>query len=187
MNLPSSAVPPALVVIDMQNAFRDAASQWCVPRYQEIVPAISALAEHLNAPPIFTRFVPDPREPGAWRGYYDRWNEMRQHPDASGWDITLDVPGNSPIVSKPTFSKWGPELEALIPMGQDLILTGVATDCCVLSTALGAIDAGRHVTVVADACAAVSDTAQEQTLALLELLSPLVTVVTSRELIAVPA
>ena len=81
----------------------------------------------------------------------------------------------------------GPELEALIPMGQDLILTGVATDCCVLSTALGAIDAGRHVTVVADACAAVSDTAQEQTLALLELLSPLVTVVTSRELIAVPA
>jgi nicotinamidase-related amidase len=65
-----------------------------------------------------------------------------------------------------------------------MVLTGVATDCCVLSTALGALDAGRFVTVVSDACAAVSDEAQQQTLALLQLLSPMCEVVTSRELLA---
>ena len=34
------------------------------------------------------------------------------------------------------------------------MLCGVSTDCCVLATALAAIDAGAHVRVVADACAA---------------------------------
>jgi nicotinamidase-related amidase len=88
------------------------------------------------------------------------------------------------VLNAPTFSKWGPELAALVPEGAEMVLTGVATDCCVLSTALGAVDAGRFVTVVSDACAAVSDEAQKQTLALLELLSPMCQVVTSQELVA---
>lgn len=44
------------------------------------------------------------------------------------------------------------------------MLTGVATDCCVISTALAAADAGAHVTVVADACA--GSTAENQAAAL---------------------
>ncbi|UKA60629.1 isochorismatase family protein [Arthrobacter sp. FW306-2-2C-D06B] len=39
-----------------------------------------------------------------------------------------------------------------IPVGEEIILTGVATDFCILATALGASDAGRYVTVVEDAC-----------------------------------
>lgn len=33
------------------------------------------------------------------------------------------------------------------------MLTGVSTDCCVVSTALAAADAGARVTIAADACA----------------------------------
>jgi isochorismate hydrolase len=109
---------------------------------------------------------------------------MRFPADSPAWDITLDVPADAPVIDAPTFSKWGPELAALVPEGAEMVLTGVATDCCVLSTALGAVDAGRFVTVVSDACAAVSDEAQQQTLALLELLSPMCDVATSREFLA---
>ena len=96
----------------------------------------------------------------------------------------MDVSGEATVIDASTFSKWGPELAAAVPEGAEMVLTGVATDCCVLSTALGALDAGRFVTVVSDACAAVSDEAQQQTLALLQLLSPMCEVVTSRELLA---
>ncbi|WP_218062995.1 isochorismatase family protein [Arthrobacter sp. SDTb3-6] len=174
-----------LVAVDMQHCFRDKGSQWYVPRYDEIVPVIEALDKCLEGPAVFTMFVADPREPGAWSSYYDRWHEMRRPGAHSLWDITMAPPAGAAIVSKGTFSKWGPELEELIPVGSEMILTGVATDCCILSTALGAVDAGRFVTVVSDACAAVSDEAQAQTLALLQLLAPLCTVVTSTELLGV--
>jgi nicotinamidase-related amidase len=104
---------------------------------------------------------------------------MRFPTDSNAWDITMNVPGTATVVDAPTFSKWGPQLAALIPEGTEMVLTGVATDCCVLSTALGAVDAGRFVTVISDACAAVTDQAQQQTLALLELLSPICEVTTS--------
>jgi nicotinamidase-related amidase len=172
-----------LVVIDMQRAFRDD-GQWQVPRYQEIVPVITRLRQSLGSSPVFTRFIRDEAETGAWAAYYRRWDEMRFPSGSEAWDITMDVPGEATVIDASTFSKWGPELAAAVPEGADMVLTGVATDCCVLSTALGALDAGRFVTVVSDACAAVSDEAQEQTLALLQLLSPMCEVVTSRELLA---
>lgn len=183
---PLKQADATLVVIDMQRAFRDQ-GQWQVPRYQEIVPVIGRLQELLGAgsgtgtSPVFTRFIRDEAETGAWAAYYRRWLGMRFPADSPAWDITLDVPADAPVIDAPTFSKWGPELAALVPAGAEMVLTGVATDCCVLSTALGAVDAGRFVTVVSDACAAVSDEAQKQTLALLELLSPMCEVVTSQE------
>ena len=47
----------------------------------------------------------------------------------------------------------GAELRALVG-GGEAVLCGVSTECCVLMTALAAVDDGAHVRVVADACAA---------------------------------
>jgi len=168
----------------MQHCFRDTSSQWSVPRYDEIVPVIELLREALPVSAIFTKFVADPEEQGAWADYHDRWDKMRLPAEDRGWELTLDPGTGDRSISKGTFSKWGSELAELIPLGAEMVLTGVATDCCILATALGAVDAGRYVTVVADACAAVSDEAQAQTLALLELLSPMCTVLDSKELLA---
>ncbi|MFC7766395.1 isochorismatase family protein [Leucobacter soli] len=49
---------------------------------------------------------------------------------------------------------------------------------------LGAVDAGKHVTLVADACAGVTDRAHEQAIELMGLLGPMVEVVTTEELVA---
>ena len=59
----------------------------------------------------------------------------------------------------------------------DLVLCGLSTDCCVLATALGAIDAGARVRVVADACAA-EPTLHDAALAILRRRAPQLTLTT---------
>ncbi|WP_316751459.1 cysteine hydrolase family protein [Streptomyces herbicida] len=77
-----------------------------------------------------------------------------------------------------TVGKWTPELaDRLGPEGR-LVLAGVSTDCCVLSTALAAADTGTEVLVVADACAGSDDCSHAKPLQVLDLCRPLVRVTT---------
>lgn len=165
----------------MQRAFRQV-WEWHVPRYDEAAGTIARLVGS-GLEPILTRFIPDPAEEGSWSAYYDRWQSMRLDPADPVWHIELPGVEASRSVDLPTFSKWGEALADRIPVGEEAILTGVATDCCILATALGAADAGRYVTVVEDACAGQSDSAHDQALNLLELLSPMIRVVKSESLL----
>jgi nicotinamidase-related amidase len=68
--------------------------------------------------------------------------------------------------AKSTYSVFGaPELRAELDR-DELVLCGVETDCCVLATALEAIDHGVSVTVVEDAVASPSPAGHEGALAL---------------------
>jgi nicotinamidase-related amidase len=165
----------------MQRAFRQA-GEWHIPRYDEAARTIARLTAS-GLEPIITRFVPDPAEEGSWSSYYDRWQSMRRDPADPIWHIELPEVEARDSIDLPTFSKWGQELAERIPVGDEMILTGVATDCCILATALGAADAGRYVTVVEDACAGQSEAAHDQALSLMELLSPMVRVVKSESLL----
>jgi nicotinamidase-related amidase len=62
--------------------------------------------------------------------------------------------------------------------------TGVSTDCCVLSTALAAADAGVHARVVADACAGVSDADHRRALDTMALYRPFLEIVTADDVLA---
>ena len=171
-----------LAVIDMQHVFADPDSPWAAPRFGEITGRVAELAA--AAPAVtYTRFVAPARPAGAWREYYRIWPFALQ-PDGSPLYAVVDGIGFDPrkSVSAGTFSKWGPELAARAG-GATLVLAGVATDCCVLSTALAAADAGVPVQVVADACAGASDTAHAGALELMALYAPLVTVVRSAALL----
>lgn len=172
-----------LVVIDMQEAFCDGASQWCVPRYAEAEANVLRLVEVSAGDVVWTRFVRDPDERGSWVDYYDRWHELRVGPEAKEWDLTTAVGEGDEILDLPTFSKWGPELDAMATAPR-MVVCGVATDCCVLGTVLGAADAGRAVTVVSDACAGVTDTAHRQALDLMGLLAPMVTLTDTESFVA---
>ncbi len=169
---------PWLVVVDMQVAFGDPASDWATPDYARAERVVAGLAERFEGRVVRTRFVRDPAEPGAWADYYDQWPSFRVAQDDPVWDLTSPVAEGSPVVTRPTFSKWGPELEAVVG-DAPLVVCGVATECCVLGTVLGAADAGRQVTVVSDACAGATEELHGQALVLLEQLAPLVRIVTS--------
>ncbi|MDT4912084.1 MAG: hypothetical protein QOC66_1212 [Pseudonocardiales bacterium] len=171
-----------LVVIDMQHVFGDPDSEWFTPRFAAIVPRIAALAERYAPRVTFTRFVA-PREPvGAWRAYYERFPFALQPPDAPLYEL-IDPFSRyaADAVAAPAFGKWGPALAERIG-GDDIVLAGVSTDCCVISTALPAADAGVHIRVVADACAGATDMSHEQALAVMGLYTPLIEIVTMNAL-----
>ncbi len=172
---------PWLVAIDMQHAFGDPSSGWVAEGYGEIVPVIRDLARDFAGRVVHTRFVRDPAEPGGWGSYYDQWPEFRVAPEDPAWDLTHPPTDGAPVIDEPTFSKWGPALEAIVG-DAPLVLVGVATECCVLSTAYAAADAGRTVWVVSDACAGATRELHDQALNILGMNAPLISVVTSDEL-----
>jgi nicotinamidase-related amidase len=175
-----AAGPPAgwLAVIDMQRVFGETGSAWLAPRFGEIVGPVRQLAEAFRPRVTFTRFIAPEVPAGAWRRYYDLWPFALQPPDARIYELVDDFAAEpGPTLDAVTFGKWTPELAARVGEGGRLVLAGVSTDCCVLSTALAAADAGVAVQVVGDACAGVNDVSHGQALDILRLYGPLVEVV----------
>jgi nicotinamidase-related amidase len=170
-----------LVVIDMQRVFADQDSPWATPGFDMIVPTVAGLVKDIGGAVTFTRFVAPARPTGAWRDYYAEWPFALQPPDAPLWDVIPQLGPIGPTVDATTFSKWGPALAERVGDAA-MLLCGVLTDCCVLSTAVAAADAGVAVRVVADACAGVSAESHRAALDVLALYGPLVRVVRSAEL-----
>ncbi|MGW3095377.1 cysteine hydrolase family protein [Streptomyces sp. NPDC001102] len=174
-----------LAVIDMQRVFAEPGSPWAAPRYAEAAAGVRRLLPAHRDRTVFTRFVAPARPEGAWRAYYDRWPFALQPPDARLWELTEEFGGLATrVLDAPTFGKWNPSLAALAEPEGRLVLAGVSTDCCVLSTALAAADAGIDVRVAADACAGADDDAHARALHIMDLYRPLVTVTTVDELLA---
>lgn len=173
-----------LAVIDMQRVFGDPDSEWGTPRFAELVEPIRRLVGAFGDRVTFTRFLAPEAPTGVWRDYYQRWPFALRPPDDPIYQVAdafWPLPG--PTLDATTFSKWGDELAGRIGGADPLVLAGVSTDCCVLTTALAAADAGMKVIVVADACAGVSDESHEQTLAILRLYPPHIEVLTVDELL----
>jgi nicotinamidase-related amidase len=171
-----------LVVIDLQRVFGDPGSPWAAPRFGEVRPRIHRLIEAFGERVVFTRFVAPAEPQGAWRAYYEQFAFALQPADAPLYEL-VDDPGARPVVSATTFGKWGPDLTGVVGDGP-LTVTGVATDCCVISTVLAAADAGMTVRVVGDACAGSSDVDHQRALDLMALYAPLVQVTTTAEVLA---
>lgn len=177
--------PGWLAVIDMQRVFASPDSEWFTPRFAEIVGRVGTLAKAFGPRVTFTRFVAPAVPAGAWRRYYQQWPFALQPPDAAMYQLVDEFAADAgPTLDATTFGKWGPELAGKVGDGGRLVLAGVSTDCCVLSTAVAAADAGVQVQVVGDACAGVNDTSHAQALDIMALYGPLVEVVTLADVLA---
>jgi nicotinamidase-related amidase len=164
-----------LAVIDMQRVFGEPGSPWLAPRFAEVVGPVTRLAGAFGDRVTFTRFLAPEVPGGAWRAYYQQWPFALQPPGARIYELVDEFQGR-PTLDATTFGKWGPELAGHAGQGP-LILAGVSTDCCVLSTALAAADAGVAVQVIADACAGVDDQSHARALDVMRLYAPLIEVV----------
>ncbi|MGO4300984.1 cysteine hydrolase family protein [Leifsonia sp. RAF41] len=171
---------PTLVVVDMQQVFGNPASQWFTPKFAEAEAVIAGMVPAFGDRVVFTRFVAPERPEGAWVPYYEQWPFALVPSDDPIYDLVLAFRGTGhPVVSEPTFGKWGAQLRAALRGSQDVVLAGVSTDCCVLSTALGAADAGVRIRVAADACAGLSDADHQRALDAMALYAPLIEVTDS--------
>jgi nicotinamidase-related amidase len=168
-----------LVVIDLQQVFADPGSGWFTPRFVGVLDPVDRLVTAYQPAVTFTRFVAPAEPAGAWREYYRQWPFALQPADAPLYAL-VDRFAGRPTLDAPTFGKWGPELAARV--GAELIVAGVTTDCCVISTVLAAADAGVRVRVATDACAGSTEENHQQALEIMALYAPLVELTTVAEL-----
>jgi nicotinamidase-related amidase len=172
-----------VVVVDMQEVFADPASAWCAPGAAALVPTIAAVARHHGGRVVLTRFVAPAEPSGSWVDYYEAWPFALRPPEDPLWSLVPGLP-TGPVVDATTFSKWGPALLEATGGSRHLVVCGVATDCCVLMTALAAADDGATVRVVGDACAAGDGPAHTRALQLLDVYDPMIRVTTAAEELA---
>lgn len=183
---------PWLVIIDMQNIFSPdtPGTEWGCPDFNTIISPIRALAAHYGERTLMTRFVAGQNHQGSWKPYYEKFKFAAVPDNDPLYDIVeplRDLDRGDNVVTMTTFSKWGDEqrgLRSKTGAFPHLVLCGVATDCCVLSTAMAAAEAGAFVTVVLDACAASSATNQEAAKNILIGYAPLIAVTNTQEWLA---
>ena len=148
------------VVIDMQRLF-DEETGWRVADLGSVVPAIVSLIEHRPARALYARFITPARieeTKGAWQSYYRQWPEVIADRLPPGiFDLVAPLAPHAAAhqqFDKRGFSAFsGPTFAGMLgDLGaQTLVLTGVETDVCVLSTALEAIERGHRVVIATDA------------------------------------
>lgn len=170
---------PWLVVVDPQRVFADPASPWGSPMFGATVDEVRRLAATM--PTVLTRWVPaaGAERVGSWRAYLDAWPFADRPEDDPMFDVVPelgDVAATATVVTAPTFGKWD-VVRAVTGEVPELVVAGVATDCCVLSTVLAAADAGATVRVAVEACAGSTPENHRRALDLMTLYAPQVTLV----------
>lgn len=176
---------PWLVVIDGQRIFADPTSDWGSPMWPAAAARITELLPRFTGRTILTRWVPPAPDErvGSWAAYMAAWPFADRPADDPMFDLVpalADVPAT--VLDAPTFGKWA-ALAPLVGPVPELVIAGVSTDCCVISTVLPAADAGATVTVVTDACAGSTPENHAAACTVMGLYPPQVTLATTAELL----
>jgi nicotinamidase-related amidase len=135
-----------LLVVDVQNGFINAHTRHIVESVNKLIGAFTGRGQPL----VFTRFVNTP-DSG-----YERWIGWSRFMQAPENDLCDDLHvGEVRVFIKHGYTAFTPEFEAYV---QDqrierLPLCGIATDGCVLKSAVDAFERGIEPVVAVDACA----------------------------------
>lgn len=146
------------LVVDMQELFRSH-PDWGTQALSDVIAPIQRLVQARPENAYFSRFIPPlagEEATGAWRRYYRRWHRVPlDSMDPQLVEVVAELlPSARRIVDKAGYSALGnPGFRAAMTATpeQCLILTGVETDVCVLSTVMEAMDLGLRVIVASDA------------------------------------
>lgn len=186
---------PWLVVIDPQAIFAAPDSDWGSPMWAEALTGIRALADHFETHHdervIVTRWIAPGDPAGSWGAYMAAWPFADRPADDPLFtvvpelaDVAARAAARGQLLDAATFGKYGPGLEAITGPTPDLVVCGVSTDCCVISTVLPGADAGATIRVVADACAGSTPDNHAAAMQVMGLYPPQVEVVTTGAVLA---
>ena len=171
---------PWLAVIDAQRVFAREGSPWAAPRYAEAEANMTRLADAFGERVVYTRWVAPEHPEGAWVEYFEQWPFALVPSSDHIYELMPEIAARArTVITRTTFGKWDAELAGIVGPEPTLLLAGVSTDCCVISTALAAADAGVRVRVVQDACAGASDDDHARALAAMALYAPLIELTTT--------
>lgn len=157
-----SAMRPLLLVIDLQNGFVTDKTTHILPGVKHLM----ATFARADLPVAFTRFINQPN--GAhvnWIG----WSRLMAAPEI---DLVAEVQDQAiNVFDKPAYTAFTAAFTQFVELNaiDTLVLCGIATDGCVLKTAVDAFERTIKPLVVQDACA--SHAGHELHLAGLQLLA----------------
>lgn len=146
-----------LVVVDMQNGFvsEKAKASGVVPRVVELVERWEATGQDV----LFTRFL---NHRGSkyerlinWSRFIPVLDDGTANPEIEIVDELADHAARARVLDKDGQYSPFPELDPLAAENgwSDLAICGIATESCVLETAMGAFDRGNFTPrVITDAC-----------------------------------
>ena len=146
--------------VDMQRIFLEP-GPWFCSETNKILSPIKEIIQQFPQNTWFSRFM-TPNNPqefsNSWRRYYEHWKVVTQEridPDLLDIEQTLLKESIQPkIFEKYSYDTFkNPDLNNALKENavSTLILTGVETDVCVLSTALSGVDLGYRIILCSDA------------------------------------
>jgi nicotinamidase-related amidase len=153
--------------IDFQRVFEEG-PHWRVPKFRQALENALKVHAHLdkelgdNLTTIATRYIPpdEAQYGGIWTDYFNRFPQISRYANNKSYDLANGIPTGC-IISVPKFGKWSSIKSHLnnfrIDSIKTIYITGVSTECCILSTVMAAIDDGVKIVLIQDACAAGTD------------------------------
>lgn len=137
-----------LMIVDVQNGFITGETRHVLP----VICKLLRRWQQSNGEVIFTQYF---NHPGSAFERLMDWRFLYSPPDT---DIADDVSrhiGDSPVISKGTYSAFTPRFAELLSSRKwtDVIICGIDTDLCVLKTALDAFEYDLTPWIVVNASA----------------------------------
>lgn len=135
-----------LLVVDVQNGFVNEHTRQIIEPVNRLIAAFRERGESV----AFTRFV---NTPGSGYQRWIGWTRFMGEPENALHDA-VDA-GAGPVFVKHGYTAFTPEFERFLreQRMERLVLCGIATDGCVLKSAVDAFERGIEPVVVTDACA----------------------------------
>ena len=135
-----------LIVVDMQNGFVNDNAIHILPNVRSLIER----ARSHDIPIAFTRFV---NSPGSGYVKWIGWSRLMGQPETDIIPELQELVEN--VFDKPAYSAFTRDLDYFLGKHEirKLVICGVATDGCVLKTAVDAFERDIEPIVVGDACA----------------------------------
>ena len=133
-----------LLVIDMQNVYLPDQPWACETAARTKENILKLLENHPKDQTIFTRYIAAEHPVGTWKTY----NELNRKINENPWmnelmDGIKEAAESYPVYDKSTYSSFQvPTIRKAAQKADRVILTGVVSECCVLSTFFEGIDLG---------------------------------------------
>lgn len=136
-----------LIVVDMQNGFFNSKSD-------NVLPTVEALAhawENAGWPIYFTKFI---NSPGSQWEDWIGWKRLRTSPETDIVQSLQGIAARNVVVEKQSYTSLTGKLadDLKIKSWKATVLCGIATDGCVLETAVDLFQQKVRPLVVTDAC-----------------------------------
>lgn len=124
---------------------------------------------------IFTRFIANKKAKGVWAAYNKKYKDVNSDPFANAMmDSFKDWLKKYPLYTKGVYSSLKiPQVLKACKKSARTVITGVISECCVLSTVFDLIDHGIYVIYLTDATSGLDKEKEEGTLLMLQGLCPL--------------